>query len=125
MFSRPGDRSEPPGRHAVDDAGDNEPERHRNEAEEHDQPERIEDSTEQIRVIKDGLVVLQPYPRHRTNAVPAKERVLEPHEEGNQHKRRVHQQRRHDEQPADDSLSANLPLREDPPRVRMSREAAV
>ena len=50
----PGDRAEPPGRHAVDDAGDDKPERHRDEAEEHDQPERIEDGSEQIRNFQDG-----------------------------------------------------------------------
>ena len=73
----PGDRSEPPGRHAVDHARDDEPERHRDEAEEHDQPERVEDGPEQVGILEDGRVVLQPDPGHRADAVPAIERVLD------------------------------------------------
>ena len=111
----PGDRSEPPGRHAVDHARDDETQANRNEAEPHHQPERVEDGPEQIRNLENSLVVLQPDPGHRADAVPAVERVQDGHQERHEHKDSVHEQRRQDEQPADKVLPADPSWVMDPP----------
>ena len=56
----PGCRSELPGCHAMDHARDDKPERHRDKAKEHDQTERIEDGSEQVGILQDGLKFLSP-----------------------------------------------------------------
>ena len=53
----PGEASETPGRHAMDDRCGHQPERHGNEAEEQHQLERIDDRSEQVGVAQHGEVV--------------------------------------------------------------------
>ena len=61
----------------LDDARGDEPERHRDEAEEQHQPERVEDRPDEIGIAQHGRVVRQPDPGRRADAVPAIERVLD------------------------------------------------
>src|SRR5262249_27769463 len=81
----PGYRAEPPGRHAVYHARDEETESYRDEAEPYHQPERVYDGPEQVGNLEDGHIVLQPDPRCRADPVPAKERVQDAQQEGQQH----------------------------------------
>ena len=120
----PGDRSEPPGRHTVDHARNNEPKSHRNEAEPHDQPECVEDRPYQVGYLEDRHVVLHPHPGHRSDAIPAKERVQDGQQERHEHEERVHEQRWQGEQPTNKALPTDLLLGE-VRREFSSREAVV
>ncbi len=93
----PSDCSEPPGRHTVNHARNDESKSHRDEAEPHDQPECVEDRPDQVGHLEDIHVVLHPHPGHRPDAIPAKERVHDGQQERHEHEERVHEQRRQGE----------------------------
>ena len=109
----------------MDDARDEETKGDRNEAEPHDQPERVDDRPDQVGNLEDSHVVLQPDPGHGTDTVPAKERVQDGQQEGNKHEDRVHQQRGQNEQPANKGLPADPFAEEGPPGERGSYGAVV
>ena len=86
----PGDRAQPPARDAMDHARRHEPEAHRDEAVEQDQPERVEERLDELRIAQDGHVVRQPDPRRGADAVPAVQRVLHRQGEWLEHEHGVH-----------------------------------
>lgn len=72
------------------DAGDDQAEGNGDEAEKYDQAKRIEDCAQEIGVLQDSDVVGKAHPRHGADSIPAKEGILDAHQEGEEHKKGVH-----------------------------------
>src|SRR5690606_22164298 len=65
----------------------------------------------QIAISEDSHVVVQPDPGHRANPIPAEKRILNAHEKWEEYEHRVHHERRHDKEPADEFVPADRPAK--------------
>jgi hypothetical protein len=74
----------------MDDASDEQTKTNWNEAEPHDQPERVGDSTQQIRYREDSQVILESYPLHWADTIPLIERVKDGQQKGNKNEESVY-----------------------------------